>query len=114
VILIGLYGCSYEFLGGQQAGWRIAAAAAARAGQALLLRWPSYYGCTVVLYSSTVLSFNPNSNPIQRIGIQNSAVARDLRPDCSATAAGISRVSTQTGSGRKSGKVWARLCYLAS
>jgi hypothetical protein len=30
VILIGLYGCSYEFLGGQQAGWRIAAAAAAQ------------------------------------------------------------------------------------
>eukprot|EP01049_Picozoa_sp_SAG25_P020413 SAG25_NODE_7000_length_512_cov_83.106538_1_plen_36_part_01 len=30
MILIGLYGCSYEFLGGQQAGWRIAAAAAAQ------------------------------------------------------------------------------------
>jgi hypothetical protein len=72
----------------------------------LLQRLPldQYFCCsmaTPLLTLSVILS--------NEQGVQNSAAARDLRPDCSATTAGISRISRQTGSRRKSGKVWACL-----
>jgi hypothetical protein len=55
-------------------------------------------------------SFNFISKIIQRIGPTEFSSGAGSTAGLQFRRGGISR---QTGSGRKSGKVWARLCYLA-
>jgi hypothetical protein len=58
----------------------------------------------------STVSFNFISKIIQRIGPTEFSSGAGSTAGLQFRRGGISR---QTGSGRKSGKVWARLCYLA-